>query len=72
MTKQCEGYRRHGNAFSFGPVTWKRCENNADVELVVVQDEEESTFPACIVCWDEAIGNDKIQVKDAKPLNKGD
>jgi len=64
---QCEGWRRYGGAFSFGPVKWVQCENEATVLLTVVQKGTEAEMPACSTCWQEAIDN-KIEIKEAKPL----
>ena len=69
MTKQCEGWRRSGGAFSFGPVKWEQCKKDAVVELVVIQDKKETTIPSCMICWDKAMGNDKIKIKHAEPLS---
>lgn len=67
MAIRCEGYRRRGGAFTLGPVVWEQCENDALVELIITQDGKEVTGPSCITCWNEAMGNDKIQVKSVKP-----
>jgi hypothetical protein len=67
MAIRCEGYRRRGGAFTFGPVVWKQCGNDAEVELIIVQDKKKSAVPSCVFCWNEAISNDKVQVKSAKP-----
>ena len=63
---RCEGWRRTGGAFSFGPVKWSQCENNAIVMLEVRQ-KEVKEFPACIECWNEAIGRG-IEIMEARPL----
>jgi len=68
---QCEGYRRHGGAFTLGPVRWEQCSNDATVMLHLIQDGKEKTFPACPVCWNEALENGdqwKIKVLNAKPI----
>jgi hypothetical protein len=67
MAKRCEGYRRRGGAFTLGPVVWEQCGNDAKVELIIVQDGKKSVVPSCTFCWNEAMSNDKIQVKSAKP-----
>ncbi len=69
MKTKCEGYRRYGGAFSFGPVVWEQCKKKAIVELIVVQGKKQITFPACMTCWDEAISND-IRIIKAKPIKK--
>ena len=66
---RCEGYRRYGGAFTLGPITWVQCTNNAIVELTAVQDNKESTFPACLHCWKEAIEK-KINVTSVVPLSE--
>ena len=64
---RCEGWRRTGGAFSFGPVKWSQCENNAIVMLKVSQ-KEVKEFPACIECWNEAIERG-IEIIEARPLD---
>ena len=51
---QCEGWRRRGGAFSFGPPQWIQCENLGVVALSVEQDGETATLPACMGCWRES------------------
>ncbi len=63
---QCEGRRRYGGAFSFGPPVWKQCENEAIVMLTVKQ-EKVDTLPACLKCWNEAVEKG-IHIMDVKPL----
>lgn len=66
MKTQCEGWRRKGGAFSFGPVTWSQCENEATVTLEVVQDGKSIAFPACFTCWSEAIAKE-FEIASAEP-----
>jgi hypothetical protein len=66
-TVRCEGYRRHGGAFTLGPVTWKQCTNDAVVSLVVVQDGKKETLPACMTCWNECISTG-VTIKSVTPL----
>lgn len=47
---RCEGWTRHGGAFTLGPATWSQCENDGVVLLRVKQDKVE-TLPACTGCW---------------------
>lgn len=54
---QCEGWRRYGGAFTFGPVRWEQCKNEAVVILGVVQDGKTDEYPSCRVCWQECIDN---------------
>jgi len=60
---QCEGWRR----FTFGPVKWSHCTDDAIVTLTVTQDEETEEMPACQRCWHEAIEN-KIKISAAAPF----
>jgi hypothetical protein len=64
---QCEGWRRTGGAFTFGPVKWEQCENSALVMLTVVQNAKKEELPACRKCWNEAIEN-KIEISAVVPL----
>lgn len=53
---RCEGWRRYGGAFSFGPVTWRQCENEAVVLLTVMQDgKRQDAVPACETCLQECL-----------------
>jgi len=65
---RCEGFIRHGGAFTFGPVRWNQCEAEADVMLTVIQDGAEQNFPACFSCWKRAVDWPLIEVKEARPL----
>lgn len=69
---RCEGYRRRGGAFTFGPVTWKQCEEEAVVNITVEQTEDgrvfKKTYPACMTCWNEAIEDRNINVLKATPI----
>jgi hypothetical protein len=67
---RCEGWRRYGGAFTFGPITWKQCTNQGIVELKFVQDGETKTLPSCKQCWDECLRSG-IAVIKAKPIRKG-
>jgi len=67
-TKQrCEGYRRYGGAFSFGPAQWVQCKEDATVTLEVEQGGNTETLPACVTCWNEAIEN-KLNIIEARPI----
>ncbi len=68
---RCEGWRRYGGAFSFGPAKWEQCESDAIVNLTVRQaDSEEEVQPACKACWIEAVGNAGIEILKAEPLEE--
>lgn len=65
---RCEGWRRHGGAFTFGPVRWEQCRNDAVVLLTVEQGGEVlKDSPACAVCWEEGRSRG-IKQLDAKPI----
>jgi len=70
-TVRCEGFRRAGGAFSFGPVKWEQCENVAVAMIEILQnDDQPAIFPACGACWHEALNNENITVLDALPVTK--
>lgn len=52
---QCEGWRRYGGAFSFGPVVWRQCDNDAVVVVESEQEGEVTKTPVCMNCWNEGI-----------------
>lgn len=69
MATRCEGWRRYGGAFTFGPVVWKQCEDEATVMLKLRQEMEEvKDFPSCHTCWQEAVAK-KIEILKAEPIN---
>lgn len=64
----CEGYRRYGGAFTFGPMKWEQCKEKAEFQITVKQEEEGTqTFPMCKTCWKEAVKN-KMDIKEVKLL----
>jgi len=65
---RCEGWRRHGGAFTFGPVKWVQCPESATVMLTVKQAGEKQKLPACPKCWQEARNTKGIVVLDAEPI----
>jgi len=65
---RCEGWRRHGGIFTFGPVTWTQCPESATVMLTVKQDGKKQKLPSCQKCWLEACSTKGIAVLDAKPI----
>lgn len=69
MPLRCDAWRRHGGAFTFGPVRWHRCTNNATV-LLTVEQEGEVTLdsPTCDTCWRESMSAEKITIKEVKPI----
>ena len=67
ITTQCEGWRRAGGAFTFGPVEWQQCTSIAIAILTVTQEGKTEQMPACQVCWDEAVEND-IDIQEAALL----
>lgn len=52
---RCEGYRRYGGAFSFGPPQWRQCTNHASVMIHVEQDGNNDSYPSCFECIDEIL-----------------
>jgi len=50
---RCEGWTKHGGAFTLGPVRWAQCENEAVVMLVVKQKDKINKYPGCMNCWDK-------------------
>ena len=66
---RCEGFRRYGGIMTLGPVTWEQCEEEAIVSIKVKQDGEISTFPACMICWKEAIKTKEIEVIEVIPID---
>jgi len=65
---RCEGQRRHGGAFSLGPVQWVQCTSPATVMLKVKQDGETVELPGCNACWNECFENEGIKVLSVRPL----
>lgn len=58
---RCEGWERFGGIFTFGPVRWVQCPNDAVVMLKVKQDGKVSNQPACLGCWGKGKTN-KIKI----------
>lgn len=68
--RRCQGWRRHGGAFTLGPVTWHQCTNEGITMLTVLQEGEEQTLPACQTCWQEALCNEAIMIIRIGPMPK--
>lgn len=67
----CEGYRRKGGAFTFGPPRWIKCENDATATIEFKQGNEDiATLPACTKCWNECIENKDIAIISVKPIKE--
>jgi hypothetical protein len=66
---RCEGWRRYGGMMTLGPVTWRQCEEEGIVSIKVKQDGEIATFPACKICWKEAITDKDIEIIEVVPLD---
>lgn len=64
---RCEGWRRTGGAFTFGPVKWEQCAKEAIVMLKVRQEKEEELH-SCLDCWNECKENN-IEILGVEPLN---
>jgi hypothetical protein len=63
--QRCEGWVRHGGAFTLGPVTWEQCPNDATIMLTVVRkkgDKLPPTLPACGSCWQRCIDDTNIKI----------
>ena len=66
---QCEGWRRTGGAFTFGPVQWDQCKNTPVAIIVIKQGgKQEKPMPACLTCWEECENTKGITVISAKPI----
>jgi hypothetical protein len=65
---QCEGYHRHGGAFTLGPVTWQRCKEPAIVMLTMMQDGRKVKLPGCAACWKTATETKGTEVLKATPI----
>ena len=65
---QCEGWVRHGGAFSFGPTTWVQCTEIGVVMLTVKQGKTTSTLPACLTCWQKCIDDTEIKIIYVVPI----
>lgn len=51
--KRCQAEIKHGNAFSFGPVTWNRCEKKPDIiaiERKKGRDLQKGSMSLCLEC----------------------
>jgi hypothetical protein len=66
---RCEGWRRHGGAFTLGPVTWKQCEAQGIVTLKFKDPESGKvrTLPACKECWAECLATG-VTIIEARPI----
>lgn len=68
---RCEGWHRHGGAFTLGPVTWEQCEKQATAMLKFKDSDSKKikTLPACQECWAECLKNG-IKVIKVSPISK--
>lgn len=66
-TKRCEGWRRYGGAFTFGPVKWEQCKNEGIVFIKFKDDGKIKTLPACKECWNECLSNG-IEIIEVRPI----
>ena len=69
-TIKCQGWRRRGGMFSFGPPVWARCENRATVNITVTQDGKTEIMHACMRCWGEALENDAMVIRAVAPIRR--
>jgi hypothetical protein len=66
---RCEGYIRKGGVFTFGPIEWIQCNNDAVVEIKFKQkDEPVNTLPACHGCWQKCIDSKNIEIISVNPI----
>lgn len=65
--RRCQGWRRYGGAFSFGPIKWVQCKERATVMLCFERDGKTETLPACPKCWQECIDTG-LKILSAKPI----
>lgn len=64
---RCQGWRRYGGVFTFGPVKWEQCTKRAVIMLTVRQEGKTETLPACKECWNETLLTG-IKVLASKPI----
>lgn len=66
---RCEGWRRHGGVFTFGPVTWEQCEAKGIVALKFKDADsgKVKTLPACKKCWAECLATG-VTIIEARPI----
>ena len=64
---RCEGWTLPGSFMTFGPRTWRQCDNEAIVMLEVEQEKTEKQ-PACAACWKKGIKKG-IKILSVEPLN---
>lgn len=67
IPNRCEGWRRHGGAFTLGPVHWEQCASQGAVILTISNGKEIKTLPACKKCWEECIEN-KLNIIKVTPI----
>ena len=71
---RCEGWTRHGGAFTFGPVYWAQCDNEAIVNIRFIDNQrsgkgDERTLPACKDCWQKCIDN-HLEILEVVPIKE--
>uniref|UniRef100_A0A6M3LPH5 Uncharacterized protein n=1 Tax=viral metagenome TaxID=1070528 RepID=A0A6M3LPH5_9ZZZZ len=68
---RCEGWTRRGGAFTFGPVTWHQCKNDATVIIKFKQKKEDvTTLPSCLVCWQKCMDAEHIKILSVEPIKE--
>ncbi len=66
---RCEGWTRHGGAFTFGPVEWEQCDKDGIVNITFVNSGAiEETLPACAECWKKCIDSEDMEVLRVEPV----
>ena len=66
---RCEGWRRYGGAFTFGPPQWVQCHEDATVLITHKTKDGEETTPGCNRCWEECIENN-VEIIKVVPIPK--
>lgn len=69
---RCEGWVRHGGAFTLGLPQWVQCENEPTVLITFIDTQDagkstKRTLPACQGCWQRVI-DAKLKIISVKPI----
>ena len=74
---RCEGWTKHGGAFSLGRPEWRQCKNDAVIILSGTQSKcngtnkrERFSMPACMDCWIKAQTTNHMKIKNAIPIKE--
>jgi hypothetical protein len=66
MKNRCQGWRRYGGMFTFGPVRWVQCKNKGVALLTTYNSDNgeiQKPKPACVDCWIECIESEVLIIK---------